>query len=205
MKKVILGATLLAGLMFTTSSCGGGKGGDVNQDTVISHELTDSMSRALGAFMGVNLQGEVGYSNNIDDYIEGYQLVAGHTYSREKLMGMRAGMYAADQFLLMAAQGIDVNRDQFLQEFRKYLQKSELTGDEYKELYMEYQRIMSEVEKILIKRDELRLRDGYGKETPQEADQTEVVVDETVVEEVTAPQDSNNQSELQDEIIEEIL
>lgn len=198
MKKLILSSALTAALLFTTA-CGGGEKGEVNNDSVISKELTDSMSRALGAFMGVNLKEEVRFSNNVDDFIEGYQLVAGHEFSREKLLGIRAGMYAAEQFMNMSAQGVEVNRDLYLQEFRNYLQKEVLTEAEYQALYTRYQEIIQQIENILLTRDKMRLATEPQTEVPVE------VVEETVVEEEEVVPEHNSENSVSQDIIEPVL
>ena len=201
MKKIFIGIALFAGLTLATS-CGGGQRGEVNSDTVLTREFTDSMSMALGAFMGANLQDEVRYTQNVDDYIKGYQLVAGHKFSNEELMGIRAGMFVAENFANLEAQGVEINRDLYMQEFRKYLQDKDLEQAQYAILYKNFQDFIQAVDQMLMKRDQLR------QNAVAEVAETEVVEaltdsTETVVEEIeeailtTVPE---NESDIVDEM-----
>lgn len=185
MKNLIIGTALFAGLLVSTTACGGGQKGDVNQDTVISRELTDSMSRSLGAFMGVNLQDQIFTGADVDEFIEGYQMMTAAPLTREKLLGIRAGIYAAEQFMNMSQQGVEVNRDLYLQEFRKYLQKQDLTPEEHKALYDQFQSLINNIENILMKRDQMRMEALAPQtiETPQpepQAIETETVTEEVI-------------------------
>lgn len=173
-------------LMMTTTSCGGGKAEEVNKDTVVSQELADSISLAWGAFMGVNLQDEIRHSDKIDDYIEGYQLIVGQKFSHEKLMGMRQGLFQAEQFANLESEGIEINRDLYLQQFRKYLQQFDLPQEEYAMLYKMVQDKSNEIEEILYKREQMRRQASQPEATPTENEapveevETETV-DETIV------------------------
>lgn len=163
-KNLIIGAVALAGMALTASSCcGSGSCSEVNADTVFTRQFTDSMSMALGAFMGANGQDEIRYSSDINDYIEGYQLVAGQKFSHEKLAGIRAGLFAADQFAGLEAQGVPVNRALYMQAFRRYLQDFNLPQEEYAVLYKKFQDVINKVDEILFKREEMR-RAAQGSE-----------------------------------------
>lgn len=204
MKKFFIGTALIATLALSSTSCGGGDRAEVNNDTVITRELTDSMSRTLGAFMGVNLQDEVRYSDQLTDYIEGYQLIAGNKYSNEKLRGIRAGLFAAEQFANMEMQGVPVNRDLFMQEFRNYLQKMDLDPAEYNQLYNEFQTIMRQIDNILMAREQMRM----GVEVPQIEIEEEIAdsltnagVETEVVETAVAASDATGETVV-DEITE---
>ena len=156
MKKLIIGAALIAGMSLASTSCGGGEQKEVNNDTIVTREFTDSLSRALGAFMGANGQNEVRNIANIDDYIKGYQLVAGQKLSYEEIMGMHAGLFAAEQFFNMDNQGVEVNRDLYLQEFRKNIQNKDLTQEEFTKLYNDFQRMINILDQMLLKREQMR-------------------------------------------------
>lgn len=190
MKKFLIGTTLAAALFLNLTSCGGGQKCEVDNDTIVSQELTDSMSRALGAFMGANLRDEVRYTKNIDEYIEGYQLLAGHKYSYEELMGIRAGLYVAEQFAAMRQQGVEINRDLFLQEFRKYIQALDLDNGEYAVLYKNFQDVLKAVDEILLRREQMRNMAALEENVPVTLPDS-LLVEEIVdvnVDEVEGPQ-----------------
>lgn len=156
MKKTIFSAVLMLSAAVMSTSCGGGQTEEVNNDTVFTDELCDSLSYTMGAFMGVNLHDEIRNSPNADDFIEGYQLIAGHKYSYEKLLGMRAGIYIAEQFANIENQGVKINRNVFLQQFRKYIQDSQLDQAEYALLYKKFQDIVRQIDIIIQKRENMR-------------------------------------------------
>lgn len=156
MKKFFIFAAILSSFALATNSCGGGDKTEVNSDTVVSKQLADSVSVSLGAFLGANSQNELTGIGNVDDYIEGFQLVAGHKYSIDKLRGIEKGLMIAKQFANMESQGVEVNRDLFLQQFRRYINNSELNQAEYGVLYNDFQNVMQRVENILQKREMMR-------------------------------------------------
>ena len=193
MKKFVIGASLSIVLMLCSTSCGGGSSVAVDNDTVVSQQLADEFSSTLGAFMGCNRQDEVRYSQNISDYIEGYQLVVGNRFSDEKLLGIRAGLYIADQFQALENEGIEMNRDLFLQEFRKYIQKMDLDAQEYALLYQKFQDVLKSVDEIMEKREQMRNSAPEEEVMPVNVE----VVEETEEVEVSRPSANSSDANLE--------
>lgn len=191
MKRNVILSAVISSFVLLTMSCGGGKNAEQLNDTVVSTSLSDSISSAMGAFMGVNLQDEVRYLQDVDDYIAGYQLVAGQKYSTAKLMGIRAGLYIADQFMRMEEEGIKVNRSLYLNEFRKYIRKFDISQTEYPLLYENVQNLQAEVMAILERREALRNNENV-----------EVVADTVAIEELVTP--DSVQTEINVETVNEI-
>lgn len=183
MKKLCILAAIAAVLGFSATSCGGGENREVNNDTVVSAELSDSMSVALGAFLGVDCQNETAYIDNLDDYIEGYQMMVGQEFSPEKLMGMRQGLFVAEQFMNYKAEGININRHLFLQQFRNYVQKVDIDQKEYSVLYTNLQNVVSRIENILSKREQMR-NEAAGEDVTAVVEETEQGTPDEYVEEV---------------------
>lgn len=183
MKKIILGALLLAGMATATTSCGNGDATNVNTDSIIPVELTDSVSHALGAFYGASMQDEIS-GLDAKDYIEGYQMMVGNNYSQAKIMGMRAGIQTATQFMMMEMDGIKVDRDIFMQEFRNYIQNKDMNDAEFAILYDRINKLQQEVMAILEKREMMRQGIAAPAEQtfPQQVEVAEVE-EEVVVEE----------------------
>lgn len=156
MKKFFLGAMALVAACAMSTSCSGGEQSQVNNDSIVSPELCDSLSIVLGQFTGANLNDDVKGLKNIDEFIEGYQLIAGHEYSAEKLMGMTAAMNAAQQFHMMAMDGVNIDRDTFMREFRKYITQEELSTEEFSKLYATVEQLYRRVGEIIQRRDQMR-------------------------------------------------
>lgn len=175
MKKILLGIVMLVALTATTTSCGGGAEKTVDNDTIVSRETCDSLSVALGKFMGINLQDEVRYLPIVDEYIEGYQLIAGHKYSLAQLMGIRAALRMAEQFINMEAEGVNVDRNLFMQQFRKYIQDFDLDRAEYALVYKEVQDFYQAIDNILMKREQMRNADRNAAAAVEEV--TEIAIE----------------------------
>lgn len=184
---------MIAAIAFGATSCGGGDKKEVNTDTIVSVELADSMSVALGAFMGANAQGEIPNAENIDDYIKGYQLIVGHNFSYEELMGMRAGLYVATQFAGLESQGIELNRDLYLQQFRKYIQKENLSQAELGQLFQNYQSVINSVENILALREQMRMADVKAQMNAEILAEEEIVSEEVTADKTEAADDETEE------------
>ncbi len=189
MKKIVIGALLLAGVATATTSCGNGDATAVNTDSIIPTELLDSVSCSLGAFYGASMQDEVaGLDVDMKEFIEGYQMMVGSNFSNSKLMGMRAGVQTAAQFMLMEQDGIKVDRDRFMQEFRNYIQDPNMDETQFAILYDRINKLQQEVMAIIEKRELMRHAKAAGEPVALDpevvADVDSVVVVEDLVEEV---------------------
>ena len=155
-KNLILALAALVTFGASLTSCGGWHSESVNNDTIVSTQLADSLCMSLGAFIGANLQEQMGKIENMDEFIEAYQLIVGHRYTPEQITAMNAAFYSLQQLVSMENAGIKVNRELFLQEFRKYLQNQNLTHEQISALFNKYQQTSAKVSAIIEKREAMR-------------------------------------------------
>lgn len=208
MKKFLLGIAVIAGFATLSTSCGGCNDKCVDNDTIVSKQTCDSLSVALGKFMGINLQDEVRYLPSIDEYIEGYQLIAGHKYTPAKLMGIRAAIRMAEQFTNMEAEGVNVNRDLFMRQFRNYLQDFDMNQVEYALVYKEVQDLYQTIDRILEKREQMRRGEVDEVMVVEEAegviptDSLDVFEEETNVVEVAVDNEASSPSSMDESEIQ---
>ena len=156
MKKLFIGTFLLIGLAMSSTSCGGEEKQEVNNDTVVSESLTDSLSMALGECYGYFCQQDIGPNRNVEEFIKGLQLVVGHNFTRDELEGIMAGYKISQDIKFREEQGIAINRDLFLQQFRSYIQNRDINPVMGAEIYHKYDMLSERVENILSKREEMR-------------------------------------------------
>ena len=180
MKKFIIGALFSGAVFMSVTSCGCGSTEEcgVNNDTVISPQLVDSISLTLGGFDGARKAQEYGPIENVKDYIAGYQLVVGNKFSEAMINGLYDGIHAVlniDSGEL--ALGIKINRDLYLQEFRKYIQNG--TSEDLTQIYEQLSNLSNQIEEILAKREEMRYA---GNELNVEDFETQTEIVEEVVE-----------------------
>lgn len=159
MKKLFIMAAVGATLCLTATSCGNGDKADVNNDSIIPAALVDSVSRNYGAFVGADIRREIVNVKNVDEFIEGFQLAAAQDYSADKLQGIYYGVQAGSVLKQMQQQGLQIDRHTFMQQFRNYLQKEDLSTEEYTALYKELQKVMQSVEAVMAKRQKMRQAD----------------------------------------------
>ncbi len=119
MKKSTL-SLCAAGLMaFGFASCGGhGDAVAVDNDTVISKALADSISITQGKYIGgyvlndyMNFAANSSMAFPKEDIVKGVQLVFSGEKSQATIMGMQLGMQMLQEVKQLQAQGIDIDRD----------------------------------------------------------------------------------------------
>lgn len=214
MKKIFIGIFLLTAMVIASTSCGSGNGENqkVNNDTIISNNLLDSLSRAMGASDGATaikqLSEHFQTPEEIEDFLKGFQLVLGNKYSNAELQGMLEALNISQIFITNASLGVDLNRDLYIKEFRKYFSQPAMNPEDFKKIFNEVQKYGVQIENILKKRQEMRNNNGVTIETlpieqevdnsDQNANNLDVVQEtqetvETVTEvEKTTPQNTNN-------------
>lgn len=153
MKKLLLGAFMLATLGVFTTSCGGDKK-EVNNDSLITPALNDSLANALGAYYGADCATNFDNSVNIDEFIKGVQLVVGNDFTPSEMFGIAYALQnLAPYFEENKEYGIELSRDLFLQQFRKYVQRKDITADEYNLLYNQLAQLSKTYSEIIKKRE----------------------------------------------------
>lgn len=157
MKKIIISAVMTAGLMLSATSCGCGEKCNVDNDTIITPEMADSLSLTLGAFDGTRANPFVRQYDDMNEYLEGFQMIVGNKFSYSKQRGMADGLYVLDEiekkeFIL----DTKLNRDLYLQEFRKFVQDTALRSDQQEILYNRLEELNQAIEKVLQERETKR-------------------------------------------------
>ena len=145
MKNFFIGIAMLTAASSILSSCGGGENTPVNSDTIISAQLSDSISMAMGAFTGANIRAQNPNITSPDDFIKTYQLIVAGKYTKNQLLALSAALYMAQQIYGMESDGIPINRDILLQEFRKYFQNTDFDSHQMALLYERAQQLSGQV------------------------------------------------------------
>ena len=184
MKKIILGAAVTMSMLAT--SCGGGTPADVDNDTIFSRELSDSISETMGAFYGATLQYQTANMASIDEFIEGYQLIAGHQYTDDQINGITTALQLVRQIQALEAEGIEINRDLLLREFRKYIQRENMDDMEFAQLYDQAEKLNKRMSTIIERREVLRgnipATETIMTETPEQPAPVDSIAVEEIVE-----------------------
>lgn len=176
MKKIFISAMLvLSGVFAFTSCCCSGSKCETTNDTIVPKQLSDSVSMILGAFEGSLLNPYVDNDFDADElaraqaeqaqFIEGFQLIVGNDFSQSKLDGMRAAlnvMYDIDG--TESSADISIDRNLYLQAFRRYIQDKNLTAEDKNNLYLTIQTLSARIEKVIERRNQMR------GETPEAGD-----------------------------------
>ena len=191
MKKILFCALIGSALTFGAASCSDSNSAS---DSDFPKQLVDSLSMTYGAFDGTRLNQFASNIEDMDEFIEGYQLVVGNEFSVSKYNGMAAALEAVQaMYNMKMSTGIDINRDLYLQEFRKYIQSTDLSNEELAGLYQRLEKLGQSVEEILQKREAQAQQqepapapEAVEAQTPVEA--TENV---TVEEEIEIPENIN--------------
>ena len=156
MKKFIFGAALVMSLGAVFTSCGGGEKAAVNTDTVISKQLSDSVSLTLGAMTGLDVQAQLGQISDPEQFLKVFQLIIGRDYTPQEFMALNAGAYAVQQIMNLKSQGVDIDRDLFLQEFRKYFSDGDRSGQSRAVINTQAQELGTQLQNIFVRREAMR-------------------------------------------------
>lgn len=156
MKKFIFGAIITLMLSAISTSCGSGQQEQVNNDTIVSKQLADSISRTLGAMLGNQLQMQTQGSLNPEEIIQTFQIIAGNEYTPAQMQGFQAAMFAMNNIMNLQSMGVEVNRDLLLQEFRKYLQGNNVSEEQIRAIQINIEKVNSSLQDVLAKRDAMR-------------------------------------------------
>ncbi len=164
MKKSTL-SLCAAGLMaFGFASCGGhGDAVAVDNDTVISKALADSISITQGKYIGgyvlndyMNFAANSSMAFPKEDIVKGVQLVFSGEKSQATIMGMQLGMQMLQEVKQLQAQGIDIDRDKLISNFKRAFMQDTVNQLANTTTYNEFQILTARAEEIILAREKAR-------------------------------------------------
>lgn len=168
MKKLIFAASLLIASCMSLTSCGGQGETQTDNDTIFNAELTDSISMSIGSFNAGMARNQLGYTGNAE-FIKGVQLIVGSDFSPEQLQGMLFAQNQIEPLIQgLKSEGLDVNRDLVLQEFRKVMNDKDFTDDKFMTIYENYNKAANKISEVISLREQKR-----AAATTQPADDTQ--------------------------------
>lgn len=142
MKKIIINAFLVCAGILAFTSCSKSNKCEENCDSELPKSAVDKASMDRGALDGALLNQYVnGDPESVDhdkliEYIQGYQLVVGSKMSESKLQGIMDGLAIASEINKFEEMtGSKFNRELYLREFRRFIQKQDLTQSEIDKIY----------------------------------------------------------------------
>lgn len=152
MKKIFLAVAVVAAMAVGSTSCGGGKC-DACQDTIVSQELADSISKNIGARVGMSFNMNLDLENP-KEFLKGYQLIMSHKLSKEYVEGIKQALNTLNE--IPGEDLMELNRDVMLAEVRKYVLAEEVDIQEYNAAVAEGQKLGAKLNVVMEKRDSLR-------------------------------------------------
>ena len=150
MKKIIYGAC--AALVIMASACS--KGGDAEKSAVPA-QLSDSVSMIYGRTVGGYVlgdyqrfaqQNESAATKN--DIVKGIQLAFGNADSEGMMIGLQVGGNLLNEIKRFEEQGIDINREEVLKNFREVFMGDSLDMDALRETSGLLNTLLAQVERV---------------------------------------------------------
>lgn len=150
MKKIIYGAC--AALVIMASACS--KGGDAEKSAVPA-QLSDSVSMIYGRTVGGYVLGDYqrfAQQNKSaatkNDIIKGIQLAFGNADSEGMMIGLQVGGNLLNEIKRFEEQGIDINREEVLKNFREVFMGDSLDMDALRETSGMLNTLLAQVERV---------------------------------------------------------
>lgn len=145
-------------------SCGGhGDAAAVDNDTVISKSLADSISVTQGKYIGgyvlndyMNFAANSSQAFSKEDIVKGVQLVFSGDKSQATIMGMQLGMQMLQEVKQLQAQGIDIDRDLLISNFKRAFLQDTVNQLANTTTYNEFQVLTARAEEIITARENAR-------------------------------------------------
>lgn len=146
------------------ASCGGsGSAATVDNDTIISKNLADSISIAQGNYIGAFVLAD--YTNFMshnqqtfpkEDIVKGLQIVFGSDKNQATMMGMQIGMQMLQEVRQLEAQGIEIDHEMLISNFKRAFMQDSVNLAANTEAYEQYQALVSRAQTIIMARDKAR-------------------------------------------------
>ena len=150
MKKIIYGAC--AALVIMASACS--KGGDAEKSAVPA-QLSDSVSMIYGRTVGGYVLGDYqrfAQQNKSaatkNDIVKGIQLAFGNADSEGMMIGLQVGGNLLNEIKRFEEQGIDINREEVLKNFRAVFMGDSLDMDALRETSGLLNTLLAQVERV---------------------------------------------------------
>ena len=150
MKKIIYGAC--AALVIMASACS--KGGDAEKSAVPA-QLSDSVSMIYGRTVGGYVLGDYqrfAQQNKSaatkNDIVKGIQLAFGNADSEGMMIGLQVGGNLLNEIKRFEEQGIDINREEVLKNFREVFMGDSLDMDALRETSGLLNTLLAQVERV---------------------------------------------------------
>ncbi len=153
---------MAAALVLGTTSCGCGTKCDVNNDSIVSAELSDSVNTYYGTIVGMQInkgiEDQYYHGNDIDvqDYLKGLQMVTGQAYSDSYMMGIAMGLRVAGYIDQLEAAGVDIDRDAILAKVREYATAEEVNLQDINQVDVIFSGLTDRVSQIDFNRAKMR-------------------------------------------------
>lgn len=162
MKKIIIGVCMATTLVLGTTSCGCGQKCDVNNDSIVSTELSDSVNTYYGIIVGMQINKGIedqyyhGVDVDVKEYLKGLQMATSQPHSDSYMMGLSMGIKIAGYLDYLKAAGVEIDRDVILAKIREYATKDKVDLQDINEVDVIYQGLTERVGKIEYNRAKMR-------------------------------------------------
>lgn len=171
MKKLILGASVA--LMFAGVSCS--KGNDA-AEAKLPAALCDSISMYSGASIGAYVLSDyLNYTKNSDaeisknDIVKGVQLAFANADNESTIVGLQIGAQLLNQLKRYEDEGIDINRNEVLKNFRRVFEADTLDMEALTEANAQMNALLARAQSIKEER-ERAAREEQSKSAKSESD-----------------------------------
>lgn len=154
MKKVFIGVCMAAVLTLGTTSCGSGDKTDVNNDSIVSSELSDSINIQLGTYAGMDLGNRLamaekdGIPVNRAEFLKGLKFTISYPYSKVFHDGVQNGVKLAMTINRLKDRGVEINRDEILTQTRKYVMDDKFNISDRNATQLVFERLMDRLEAL---------------------------------------------------------
>jgi len=155
MKNFIYGAC--AAMMIMAASCS--KGGDA-KESLVPEELSDSVSMCYGSAIGgyvlndfQRFDSTMQNEQTKKDIIKGVQIAFANADDEAVIMGLQVGGQIIRELKSFEEQGVEIDRNEVLRNFRKVFMADTLNMDALHEFGMQMNTLMRRVEDIKAKKE----------------------------------------------------
>lgn len=156
MKKFIYGAC--AAMMIMAASCS--KGDDANKESLVSKQLSDSISICYGSAIGgyvlndfQRFDSTMQNEKTKKDILKGIQLAFANADDEAVIMGLQVGGQMVRELKSYEEQGIQVNRNEIIANFRKVFMADTIDYDAMREFGMKMNSLMAQVEELKAQKE----------------------------------------------------
>lgn len=155
MKKFIYGAC--AAMMVMAASCS--KGGDA-KESLVPQQLSDSVSMCYGSAIGgyvlndfQRFDSSMQNERTKNGIVKGIQLAFANADDEAVIMGLQVGGQMLRELKSFEEQGVEVNREEILRNFRKVFMADTLDMSAVREFGMQMNTLMTKVEQIKAEKE----------------------------------------------------